>query len=111
MLDEKMKGIAEENGISFPYKVKTLTHNHDERIIATPLLRFYLNLGMTVDHIFYAIQYQEEKPFKKFVDDLVEVRINAVGVNEPKAARAKFTMNSAIGRFSLNLLKQRKSSI
>ena len=55
---------------------------------------------------FYSF-FIQEAPFSKFVSDLVDVRVNAVGNNAPLGDRAKFAMNSAIGRFGLNLLKHR----
>ena len=57
MLNEKVKRIAAENHIKFPYEVMTLVYNTDNRVVATPMLKFYLSLGMVVDHIYYAIQY------------------------------------------------------
>ena len=54
-----MKRIAKEKKIKFPYEVMTLVYDSDERIMATPLLQFYLKLGLKVEHVYYAIQYLE----------------------------------------------------
>ena len=59
MLNDKMKNIAKANNTKFPYDVMTLVYDSDERILATPLLQFYLKLGLKIEHIYYAIQYIE----------------------------------------------------
>ena len=85
----------------------TLCHNTDNRLVATPLLMFYMELGIQVEELYYALQYCEATPFSKFVDELVDIRVKSFGVNAPLGDRAKFSLNSAIGRFGLNIEKHR----
>lgn len=110
MLEPKMMKLAKKNGINFPYSTTTLCYNSDERILATPLIKFYLALGLKIDHMYYAIQYIKQKPFTKFVKELVSIRVDSVGVNSSRGDRAKLTLNSSIGKFGLNLQKHRKVS-
>ena len=110
MLDQKMQKIVQENGVKFPYSTTTLCYNSDERILATPLLKFYMDIGLKVEHIYYAIEYIKQKPFINFVRQLVDIRVDSIGVNSAKGDRAKLTLNSSIGKFGLNLEKHRKVS-
>ena len=97
MLEPKMMKLSKKNGIKFPYSTTTLCYNSDERILATPLIKFYLSLGCKIDHMYYAIQYIKQKPFTKFVRELVDIRVESVGVNSSRGDRAKLTLNSSIG--------------
>ena len=63
MLEPKMRQMAQENNFKFPYNVMTLTYNSDERILATPLLKFYLSLGMVVEHVYYAMEFIKVSTF------------------------------------------------
>ena len=87
MVNPKMKDIAEQAGRKFPYTVMTLAYHSDNRILATPLLKFYLSIGMKVEKLYYAIQYIEDAPFTEFVSQLVDVRVNSIGVNEAAGDR------------------------
>lgn len=109
LLGDKMKNLAKSRGRKFPYQAMTLCYNADHRLVVSPLLKFYLNLGMVVDEIYYCIEYVEAKPFGQFVEKLVDLRVRSVGVNKPQGDRAKFSLNSAIGRFGLNLEKHRQT--
>ena len=54
---------------------------------------------MKAHSLSWAIQYIEGSPFSKFVKDMVEISIAAYGNNGPLGDRAKFTLNSCVGRF------------
>jgi hypothetical protein len=108
MLSQKMLENAKLVGKKFPYECMTLVHNAKNQVLATPMIRFYLEIGMKITNVEWAIQYiRGDKPFKKFIDSMVKVRINSFGANKPLGDRAKFTMNSCIGRFGMNLEKHR----
>ena len=95
----------------FPQNVLTLAHNADEILIISPLLKFYIELGLTVDKVYYCIQYLENTPFKSFVDQLVDIRVSSVETNNPALGdRAKFCLNSAVGKFGLNKSRFRHCS-
>ena len=99
MLSEAMKNNAKEANREFPQECLTLTWNATDFIICSPLLKFYISLGMKAFDLKWAIQYIEAQPFSEFVDKMVEVRIGAYGNNGPLGDRAKFTLNGCVGRF------------
>jgi hypothetical protein len=91
-------------GREFPHSCLTMRHNKKQIILATPMLKFYLSLGMEATNMEWALEYlADEKPFENFVSEMVKVRIASVGVNEPLGARAKFTLNSSAGRMGMNI--------
>ena len=95
--------MANERKIKFPFMAKTLTWNATEFIGCTPLLRFYLSLGMHLSNIRWALQYERGAPFKDFVNLLVDERVQAAEENppnQPRGDRAKFVLNSAVARVS-----------
>ena len=116
MLSDEMRELALSNGREFPYECRTLAWNASELIVISPLLKFYIDLGMRISKIYWAIQYIPSKPFGKFVKDLVKIRyiykhlytfmkklsavsnsyhrIDSVGTNEPLGQRAKHILNS-----------------
>ena len=95
---------AKERGCKFPQTVKSLSWNSKGFIGCTPLLRFYLKLGMEISNLQWALQYQAAEPFQEFVNSMVEVRINASRTkNGPLGDRAKFVLNSAVGKSNLTL--------
>lgn len=60
-------------------------------------------------NIHYGAIFSKEKPFKKFVSSVVQKRVEYSGrtpPNKPAENRAKFTLNSAIGKFGMNLERQ-----
>ena len=96
MVNSEMLRMAKELKREFPYSVMTLCWHAESIILCTPLLSFYMDLGMRVKNVEYAIQYIPAKPFKPFIDSLVKMRIESVGTNAPLGDRCKFTMNSSI---------------
>jgi hypothetical protein len=56
--------------------------------------------------VHYGALYSKQKPFKKFVSSVVKKRVEYSGINAPAENRAKFTLNSAIGKFGMNLERQ-----
>ena len=110
MLAESVAKQAAEANVKLPYKCMTLKWNSDGIILATPLLQFYLSIGLQVSNLQWALQYNRSEPFKDFVQEMVNVRINSYGTNKPLGDRAKFTLNSCVGRFGMNLIKHRNTS-
>ena len=103
LLSPETLEMAKARNIKFPVMAKTLTWNSSGFIGCTPLLRFYLSLGMKLANVQWAIQYQAGAPFSDFVDSLVNVRINAMeNGNGPLGDRAKFVLNSAVARDNKN---------
>ena len=99
LLNPETLAMATERKVKFPVTAKTLTWNSTGFIGCTPLLQFYLSLGMKLGNVRWAIQYQKGAPFSEFVNSLVNVRIAAIESNNGSLAdRAKFVLNSAVAR-------------
>ena len=99
LLSPETLEMARERNIKFPYESKTLTWNAKGFIACTPLLRFYLELGMKLENVRWALQYERGAPFAGFVKRMVEERIaagEAKPQNKPRGNRAKFVLNSAV---------------
>ena len=100
MLSPRMQRLAKEGKKTFPKVTRTLTWNAQDIILTTTMIEFYLGLGIQVSNIRWAIQYYPSKPFADFVQGMVDVRINALkSNNKPLGERAKFCLNSCVGRF------------
>ena len=91
MLSEKMKEIARNCGRKFPHSTMTLTWNGDDLILTSDMIKFYCSIGMKITTIHWAIQYVKGRPFKRFVDDLVKIRIASIGTNAPLGDRTVFS--------------------
>ena len=103
LLSPEMLKLAQDRNYDFPRSAKTLTWNAKGFIACTPLLRFYMELGMEISNLQWALQYEKACPFSDFVNSLVEVRIAAKkDGNGPLGDRAKFVLNSAVGEYSLS---------
>ena len=102
MLSETVGRLAKENGKDFPKETRTLTWNAKDIILTTPLIQFYTEIGMKVSNIRWAVQYVPSEPFINFVNKMVDQRIKANSgdkPNKPLGDRAKFCLNSCVGRF------------
>ena len=105
MLSPKMKELAKASGKDFPKETRTLTWNATDIILTTPTVKQYLELGMKVTNIRWAVEYKPTKPFERFVDGMVQTRIKANEEgNKPLGERAKFCLNSCVGRFGYVLI-------
>ena len=100
MLSPKMRKLAKLAKKHFPSETRTLTWNAEDLILTTPTVQFYQRLGMTISNIRWAVEYKPTTPFTDFVEGMVQVRIDAEKTkNKPLGERAKFCLNSCVGRF------------
>ena len=69
---------------------------HAEKIyVYTPLLKWYLELGLKITKVYDVVQYQRAKCFTKFVSTCVQGRIDATAAGKSTAAQTfKIAMNS-----------------
>ena len=88
MLSESTLTEVRKSTRKFPHKCLTLKWNAVGIILATPLLQFYLSIGMIATNIEWALQYNESRPFERFVQELVDVRVNSFGTNKPLGDRS-----------------------
>ena len=100
MLSEKMKELAKVGKKDFPAETRSLTWNATDIILTTPTVQFYQQLGMEISELTWAAEFKPTEPFTNFVNGMVQVRINAKkNDNKPLGERAKFCLNSCVGRF------------
>ena len=75
-------------------------------LIYTPLLQYYLKMGVMVDNISYCISYQKSKPFETFGNLLQGLRQKAFICDDTVLSTAiKQISNSSIGKLGFNVLK------
>ena len=99
MLSEETLELAYARKMKFPVEAKTLTWNAKNFVACTPLLEFYIKLGMKLENVQWALQYERGAPFSDFVNNLVDARVTATeSGNNPAGDRAKFVLNSAVVR-------------
>ena len=81
-----------------------------QMLIATPLLKWYLNHGMVVTKIYQLIEYQDKRCFKKFVKEVSDAR--RTGDIDPDTAIIADTMkvigNSGFGSLIMDKTKHRE---
>ena len=100
MLSDKMRQLAKESHKKFPDETRTLTWNATDIVLTTPTILFYLGLGMEISNVRWAAEFYPSQPFHKFVTGMVKIRIDAKKTdNKPLGERAKFCLNSCVGRF------------
>ena len=69
--------------------------NGEKLLLFTPLLRWYLQLGIVMTEVHDVIQYQPNRCFKTFIDSCVKGRINATAAGKPTEAQSfKICVNS-----------------
>ena len=67
----------------------------DKIMLFTPLLKWYLELGIEMTDVMDVVQYQEKKCFTRFISGCVKGRIEATAAGKPTAAQTfKIAMNS-----------------
>ena len=105
MLPSEILEQARDRQTQFPLNAKTLCWNAEGYVGCTPLLKFYASLGMKISNLQWALEYESGTPFKDFVDELVEERIKALKEkDDTRGDRAKFVLNSAVGKLLLRIL-------
>jgi len=59
--------------------------NGKQLLVYTPLLKFYLSLGLKISNVTSIVEYVPDKCFSGFIDLCVRGRTEATGVDETKA--------------------------
>jgi len=113
-LSPPMQEMAETHGVRFPRRNLCITFNATNILLNTELLLYYLEVGMVVDKVYYAIEYLPGAPFGEFVRELTDMRIQAthdmnngnVVQGQTKTILAKLLLNSSYGKLGQNLAKR-----
>ena len=104
-IGEPMKQYANTNGLmKQPRRTLVGSYQGNKILLATPLLRWYLNHGLTITKIYQVIQYWPNDCFKQFGEEVSQARRN--GDAHPDQAIIADTMkllgNSAYGKTITN---------
>ena len=79
---------------SFPIKTLLQTFNGTQMLLFTPLVRFYMELGLRISNISYFIQYEPSFCLKKFTQKVTQMRMAAdYENNKEKSVTAKLVGN------------------
>ena len=99
MIGDYMKARLDDLGRKIPSKgLETIVNAWHGRklLLFTPLLKWYLQLGLQITEVYDVIQYQPSKAFEKFIDSCVAGRIKATEEkNDLQAQSFKICMNSS----------------
>ena len=103
-----MRTYAEENKLlSQPRRTLIGSYHGKKILLATPLLKWYLEHGLEVTKIYMVVEYKPNACFQKFGDFVSDSRRQ--GDQDPDKAilaeSAKLLGNSAYGKTITNLLK------
>jgi hypothetical protein len=105
MVPEEFRGQTK-----FPKEVNTLVYNEKEGVYTSEMLNFYIDLGMKISNVKLIMFYHKAKPFKYFVDDLVERRISYADKKMKESEKViKIILNSFYGRLGLNKSKYKRT--
>ena len=105
-----MRQYAEENDImSVPRRMLVGSFHGDKLLLATPLLRWYLEHGLVVDRVYQIIEYKRNLCFRHFAESVSAARRN--GDVDPEKTIIADTMkllgNSAYGKTVTNIDRHR----
>ena len=105
-----MREYCETTGsLKKPSRLLISSYRAEQILLITPLLKYYLNLGLEVTKVHYIVEFPDHKPcFEKFADAVTNARRQ--GDKDPDsdilANTFKLTGNSAYGRVCMNKQKQ-----
>ena len=85
MLSDYMKDRLEDCNRKANVETVVNAWNGKQLLIYTPLLKFYLSLGLNISNVTSIIQYVPSQCFSSFIDKCVSGRIAATGVSDTKA--------------------------
>ena len=110
IIGEHMKTFMSENNISNkPRKTLVAGMSAEKILLATPLLKFYIENGLVVSNIYKVIEFDHRKCFKTFIEGVVNDRRNADKGIIPaiQGDTSKLIGNSAYGSMLLDPTKHR----
>ena len=105
-----MRRYCEDNKkLNKPTRLLISSHKADRVLLITPLLKYYLELGLRVTKVHYTVHFPDHKPcFRDFADKVCDARRQ--GDKDPDsevvANTFKLVGNSAYGKITMNKLKQ-----
>ena len=109
MLTSDYCEVADRKKKKFPLKEQlTLTFNANGIVLASPLVKYYIQNGLVVTNVYYFVEYIPDKVFKPFVNEMVKMRVQAtIDDNSQRQNLSKLMMNSSWGRLAMNVSKRK----
>ena len=110
IIGEHMKTFMSENNISNkPRKTFVAGMSAEKILLATPLLKFYIEHGLIVNNIYTVIEFTGKQCFRKFIEGIANDRRNADKGIIPtiQGDTSKLIDNSAYGSMLLDPTKHR----
>ena len=77
LLSPYMKQRCQERGYKLPQKTLIQSYNGTQLLLMTPMIQFYLSLGLVISNISKFVQYRPAIAFDKFVKKITNGRITA----------------------------------
>ena len=115
MIGDYMKARLQDLGRKIPSKgLETIVNawHGSKLLLFTPLLKWYLQLGLQITEVYDIIQYEPSKCFQNFISNCVAGRIKATEEkNDLQAQSFKICMNSSYGKLCENVEKYSNTSI
>ena len=109
-IGEHMKAYAEENGCMSHHR-RALIGSYWAKmlLLATPLLKFYLEKGLMVTEVYEAVQWNPSPAFAEFAKFMTTKRREGdSGGSTVNAETAKTVGNAGHGRFLMDVTRHRK---
>ena len=95
--------------MSMPRRMLVASYSGDKILLITPLLKWYLEHGLVVDHVYEIVEYERNPCFQHFGESVSEAR--RAGDTDPNKAIIADTMkllgNSAYGKTVTNVDRHR----
>ena len=87
-LSEYMKTRVAAENVKLPRTTVVQTYNGKQLLLLTPLVAFYLKMGLVVSNITMFVQYEPHVVLDEFVTKITNGRINAIESNNSSLGRA-----------------------
>ena len=111
LVGDHMLNFMTENKLSLKPRRQLVSGTKASKILlATPLLRWYLQNGFKITHVYRVVEFQPEKCFKRLIEEGTQERREG-DVDKTKsilADTAKITLNSYYGSLIMDKTKHRR---
>ena len=87
-LSEYMKSRVKAENVKLPRTTVVQSYNGQQSLLFSPLVAFYLKLGLVVSNITLFIQFEPHIVLEEFVNKITEGRIAAIESNNSSLGRA-----------------------
>jgi hypothetical protein len=112
MISPYMLGRCKDRNYKLPQSTLIQTFNAKQILLYTPLIRFYMKLGLEISNVSQFVQYKPAEVFDDFVSKITNGRIAAKkNGNESLELAYKVIGNSGYGKMGENVEKYTRTSL